>query len=51
MPEMKKRIALLAAVGAAVLATGCSRAQMNYQIAESLGTVGKYSNNEPVESP
>lgn len=31
--------------------TGCTREQINYQIAESLGTVGKYENNEPVETP
>lgn len=31
--------------------TGCSRATMNAQIAESIGTLGKYENNEPVETP
>ncbi|MCC8067816.1 MAG: polysaccharide deacetylase family protein [Clostridiales bacterium] len=38
--------------GTAVLGTsGCSRSMMNYQIAESIGTVGEYENNEPVETP
>lgn len=31
--------------------TGCSRAVMNEQIAESIGTLGMYENNEPVETP
>lgn len=31
--------------------TGCSRATMNAQIAESIGTLGQYENNEPVETP
>lgn len=31
--------------------TGCSRAIMNAQIAESIGTLGMYENNEPVETP
>lgn len=31
--------------------TGCSRATMNAQIAESIGTLGLYENNEPVETP
>ncbi len=31
--------------------TGCSRSVLNYQIAESIGTLGKYENNEPVETP
>ena len=30
---------------------GCSRSVLNYQIAESIGTLGKYENNEPVETP
>ncbi|MDO4299138.1 MAG: hypothetical protein Q4C59_11805 [Lachnospiraceae bacterium] len=32
-------------------AAGCSRSQINYQIAESIGTLGQYENNEPVETP
>ncbi|MBQ6321909.1 MAG: polysaccharide deacetylase family protein [Lachnospiraceae bacterium] len=35
----------------AILLSGCSRETINYQIAESIGTVGVYENNEPVESP
>lgn len=33
------------------LITGCSRAKMNRQIAEAIGTVGMYENDEPVETP
>lgn len=33
------------------LFTGCSRQKMNEQIAESIGTLGMYENNEPVETP
>ena len=36
---------------AALLLTGCSRETINYQIAESIGTVGVYENGEPVETP
>lgn len=40
------------AAGIAILGTGgCSRSVMNYQIAESIGTVGMYENNAPVETP
>lgn len=35
----------------AAFCTGCSRSTMNYQLAESIGTVGMYENNEPVETP
>ncbi len=35
----------------ALLLGGCSRSQMNYQIAEAIGTDGQYENNEPVETP
>ena len=38
-------LALLAA--AAIFGTGCSRSTLNYQIAESIGTLGQYENNEP----
>ena len=45
-------IKVLAAVcAAALLLCGCSRSQMNYQIAEAIGTDGMYPNNEPVETP
>ncbi|MDY3765532.1 MAG: polysaccharide deacetylase family protein [Lachnospiraceae bacterium] len=30
---------------------GCSRAQINRQIAEAIGTTGMYENDEPVETP
>ena len=30
---------------------GCSRDEINYQLAESIGTVGEYENGEPVETP
>lgn len=43
------KAAALAAL--ALVCSGCSRADMNYQIAEALGTVGVYDNGEPVESP
>ncbi len=43
--------AAVTCVIAAVILTGCSRSAINYQIAESIGTVGLYENNEPVESP
>ena len=51
---MKKRsfAALLAvALSGAVMMSGCTRSQMNYQIAEAIGTDGMYENNEPVETP
>lgn len=46
-----KRTLLMGALGCISLSTGCSRSTMNYQLAESIGTVGKYENNEPVETP
>ena len=51
---MKKRIlaaALAALTGASAMLGGCTRSQINYQIAEAIGTDGKYENNEPVETP
>ena len=47
----KKRAILTLAVVAALLLCGCSRSVRNYQIAECIGTLGKYENNEPVETP
>lgn len=48
----KKQVRTLAILGAASLVlTGCTRSQMNYQIAEAIGTDGQYENNEPVETP
>ena len=49
---MKIRIFYTAgAVMLLMMLAGCSRASINYQIAESIGTVGMYENNEPVETP
>lgn len=42
---------VIIAAAAALTLTGCTRSQMNYQIAEAIGTDGKYENNEPVETP
>ena len=42
---------LLASFLLAVLLSGCSRETINSQVAESIGTLGLYENNEPVESP
>ncbi len=49
----KKRaiLTLAAAAAAALLLCGCSKSVRNYQIAECLGTLGQYENNEPVETP
>ncbi|MDO4324198.1 MAG: polysaccharide deacetylase family protein [Lachnospiraceae bacterium] len=48
--KSKIRMALLAAA-AMVWGSGCSRSVLNYQIAECIGTLDKYENNEPVETP
>ncbi len=51
---MKKRTfaaVLAVALSGAVMMSGCTRSQMNYQIAEAIGTDGMYENNEPVETP
>lgn len=52
---MKRKMILASVFAFAVLPslylTGCTRSQMNYQIAEAIGTDGKYENNEPVETP
>lgn len=47
----KTGIGFMAVCFAAFLLTGCSRERMNAQIAESIGTLGLYENNEPVETP
>lgn len=41
---------MAAALSAAVL-SGCSRSVLNYQLAECIGTLDQYENNEPVETP
>lgn len=52
MRYFNKSIWKIAFIAAGVtVCTGCSRADMNYQIAEAIGTVGMYDGGEPVESP
>ena len=51
MSDKKWKSFLVPAAAAMLLISGCSRSQMNYQIAEAIGTDGKYENNEPVETP
>lgn len=52
MPRGKgKFLMILTAAAAMTLASGCSRSVLNYQIAECIGTLDKYENNEPVETP
>ncbi|MCD7735985.1 MAG: hypothetical protein LUI07_03315 [Lachnospiraceae bacterium] len=52
MPEGKRGAVAALLAGIMILgASGCSRSMINYQIAESIGTVGEYENNEPVETP
>lgn len=52
---MKKRkyrfYAVLVMLAMLISLSGCSRQTMNRQIAESIGTLGKYENDEPVETP
>ena len=38
-------------IAGSIILSGCSRAVMNQQIAEAIGTTGRYENNEPVETP
>ena len=51
MKDWFSRKGVLAVIAAAALLTGCSESAVNYQIAESIGTVGMYKDNVPVESP
>ena len=44
-------LTLLAAAASVTLLGGCSRSVLNYQIAECIGTLNQYENNEPVETP
>lgn len=46
-----KSVMLTGILGSVIFSAGCSRSTLNYQLAESIGTVGKYENNEPVETP
>lgn len=48
---IRKLSALAGMMGMVLACTGCSRSAMNYQLAESIGTLGMYENNEPVETP
>ena len=51
---MKRHVAIAAlvlAAGVSLVLGGCTRSQINYQIAEAIGTDGMYENNEPVETP
>nr|WP_296833907.1 hypothetical protein [uncultured Marvinbryantia sp.] len=48
---MKRSISVFLLMMTLFVMTGCSRATMNAQIAESIGTLGQYENNEPVETP
>lgn len=48
---MKRSISVFVLMMTLFVMTGCSRATMNAQIAESIGTLGQYENNEPVETP
>lgn len=50
MHKRRKVFGLIAAMGL-LLCTGCSRSVLNYQVAECIGTLDKYENNEPVETP
>ncbi len=50
MNRRQRQILIL--LGAAALTLcGCSKSVRNYQLAECIGTLGKYENNEPVETP
>ncbi len=42
---------ILTGIAAALICTGCGKASINYQVAEALGTLGQFENNEPVETP
>lgn len=49
--DRKKEILAAAALAAMLFGGGCSRSVLNYQIAECIGTLNQYENNEPVETP
>ena len=48
--EIRRAPALLAFLAALALC-GCSHSMINYQVADAIGTLGEYENNEPVETP
>lgn len=48
----RKNLLLALFLGTAgLMLGGCSRSVLNYQVAECIGTLDKYENNEPVETP
>lgn len=47
----QRLLAVLAAGAVLTLCTGCSRSVLNYQLAECIGTLGEFEDNEPVETP
>lgn len=51
MSIRKNFLIILSTASAAMLLGGCSRSVLNYQIAECIGTLNQYENNEPVETP
>lgn len=51
MKKQYRYYAVLLFMAMLVVLSGCSRRTMNRQIAESIGTLGKYENDEPVETP
>lgn len=44
-------LTVLTAAASVTLLSGCARSVLNYQVAECIGTLNKYENNEPVETP
>lgn len=47
----RTKILMIAFVLCVLSLSGCSKAKINDQIAEAIGTTGMYENNEPVETP
>ena len=47
----KKAVFAFAALAVMLFGGGCSRKVLNYQVAECIGTLNQYENNEPVETP
>lgn len=47
----KKAVLAVAALAVMLFGGGCSRKVLNYQVAECIGTLNQYENNEPVETP
>ncbi|MDY3249551.1 MAG: polysaccharide deacetylase family protein [Candidatus Choladocola sp.] len=51
MRKKKQWAVLLFAAFLVLGSSGCSRSVLNYQLAECIGTLEQYENNEPVETP